>query len=302
MGSEIKKYERECDACKRIPGNTGCLMHFISGKAVFRRGNPTRDVRWKCAKKALIDRSYEESGCSQLFPMDLRKLHSGLTTKCGELGLLCLSVWALIIVGCKLFLRPDELLNTSNSNFYSDLFVKKDGVVEQLHLYVIGKADKKKKYMLLHSDHECPELCPVRALLIYVYVAGIKSGNLFPTVAELRSPPTDGKFVTRESYKNFHTTFSKALDDYVPLPEPTPEKPADPIKIGLQMLRKTGYVLAIWGNGEWDFIKIDARHVSDEHAHKYAKDAKSTKHNATGDNKVGNGSTFIRRILEMLLD
>ncbi len=52
--------------------------------------------------------------------------------------------------------------------------------MEILNLWcsVIGKSDVGKKYFYWRADRECPDL---RALLIYVYVAGIKTGNLFPT-------------------------------------------------------------------------------------------------------------------------
>ena len=52
---------------------------------------------------------------------------------------------------------------------------------------------------------------------------------------------------------------------------------AKELKIGLHMLRKTGYLFAIWGNGDWNIIKQDARHVHDDEAQKYATDAYASK-------------------------
>jgi hypothetical protein len=49
------------------------------------------------------------------------------------------------------------------------------------------------------------------------------------------------------------------------------------MKLGTHTFRKTGYLLAIWGNGEMSEIMIAARHKSLSEADKYRKDALNTK-------------------------
>lgn len=68
-------------------------------------------------------------------------------------------------------------------------------VVEGLAVKIKGKSDKKWKTLMIWADQH-PQLCPIRHLLVYIFVAKIKSGNLFPSYNELRHPPDDGDFKT----------------------------------------------------------------------------------------------------------
>jgi hypothetical protein len=62
---------------------------------------------------------------------------------------------------------------------------------------VQGKYDPEPVHLYLWVDEECPEFCLVRHLLVYVYLAGIKAGFLFPMEKELMAmPPADGTFTT----------------------------------------------------------------------------------------------------------
>jgi hypothetical protein len=44
---------------------------------------------------------------------------------------------------------------------------------------------------------------------------------------------------------------------------------------GLQMMRKTVYLLGIWGGGEWGELKTSACHKTNKHAATYRRDAKA---------------------------
>ena len=63
----------------------------------------------------------------------------------------------------------------------------------------------------LYEDSNYPAFCPIRHLLIYVHMAGIKSGYLFPSVAELKNPPADGHFKTRVRCDAFHTAMKACI-------------------------------------------------------------------------------------------
>jgi hypothetical protein len=54
------------------------------------------------------------------------------------------------------------------------------GEVKQLCFFVKGKTDNVGVHLLVHADNEIPQLCPIRALMMYLHVSGIRSGFLFP--------------------------------------------------------------------------------------------------------------------------
>jgi hypothetical protein len=54
------------------------------------------------------------------------------------------------------------------------------GEVKQLCFFVKGKTDNVGVHLLVHADDEIPQLCPIRALLTYLHVSGIRSGFIFP--------------------------------------------------------------------------------------------------------------------------
>ena len=49
--------------------------------------------------------------------------------------------------------------------------------------------------------------------------------------------------------------------------------PGNSLKVGVHMLRKTAYLVAIWGDGEFEHVMSSARHSTFECAKVYAKDA-----------------------------
>ena len=156
---------------------------------------------------------------------------------------------------------------------------------------VFGKNRQAMVYRWLWIDDECPELCVVRHLLIFIYLCA-KTGQmnadsyLFPPWRELKEAA--GRTRERDikghvSKSTFGAYFKRLIAQAIPTRAAT-------LKTGLHMFRKTGYLFAIWGDGEWAAIKEDARHKNDEDAMKYAGDAYSTKHLGTifqdDDNKV----------------
>ena len=130
------------------------------------------------------------------------------------------------------------------SHFVPELFVR-DGnnQIRGLCVKVCGKSDGEVwKYRWLWADDECPDLCPVRHLLIYVFVSGIKGGYLFPKTKELvgRDKPDDGVFQTCVPYSTHRRQFIELVERVLPEYD---------IKVGLHMWRKTAYLLGIWGGG-----------------------------------------------------
>jgi len=173
-------------------------------------------------------------------------------------------------------------------NFIPQLFIEKDGRLEALAMKVKGKRDSSWKYFWIWADHDCPDLCPVRHLLVYLYLTGHQGGYLFPTVAEIKEKPADGIFMTAESYQHFRRWYRTLVDEVLSMR-------TNAFKIGLHMFRKAGYLFRLWairdwkrGDLAWASLKKDARHEKDEDAEKYAKDAAGLRHIANLFNDPAN--------------
>ena len=96
-------------------------------------------------------------------------------------------------------------------------------------LKVFGKSDKDWVTLMLWTDDECPEFCPVCLLLVYIYVSKIKGGFLFPSKVELNNPPSDGIFVTQVSYSVMRERVASLVKDVLGLS-------GESFKVGLHLL------------------------------------------------------------------
>ena len=245
----------------------GCGFHRGSQQRVVRRGNPTCSTYFKEIVGAVVNVDYKERGCNSIRPKDLRLLRTYLPA--GNSIFLLGSYVAMLVAVC-LFLRSDEILHLKVEHFIPDCFVRVNNKLRALCLKFKGKTDNGWKYFWLWVDDECPDFCPVRHLLIYVHLAKIKHGYIFPTEKELfKSPPSDRDFKTFVSYSTFPKFFKRTCEKVL-------TNGGVSLKIGLHVFRKTGYKFAIWGHGDWEVIKNDARHIRDKDARKYAGDAESS--------------------------
>jgi hypothetical protein len=52
--------------------------------------------------------------------------------------------------------------------------------VRSVAVWVQGKTDRTRKYLYIWRDKQCPEFCPLRHLLVYLAITGIKTGLIFP--------------------------------------------------------------------------------------------------------------------------
>jgi hypothetical protein len=265
-------YYDVCDECYAKVGTArlvGCDRHSNQGARLFRSGNPTSHESFGNTLKTLSleGKGYESRGADQFLPKDLRRIREYLLAQNTLVGL---QTYTACLLGCKMFLRPDEVLPIRIEQFIPELFIVKNDKIIGLLVWVNGKCDKNvKKYLFIWADDDCPELCPLRHLLVYIFLAKHgKSGHLFPHAKELHSPPADGIFVTEINKDSFRSAFERIVKKALP---------ARKFKYGLQVFRKTGYLLAIWGNGSWTLIKESARHLTDKHAKTYRKDADALK-------------------------
>jgi hypothetical protein len=263
-------YEEACPDCALLDEDDqhkGC-QHHKGHPRIYRHGTPTSNIIFTNTVKEMelraIAAGYKEKGSSQLLPSDFRLLRSRLLSTC---NILDLQMWVIIICATKLGLRHDEFHELSADRFLPEHFEISDSRIDALALKVYGKCDTDWVMLKLHADHVYPDLCPVRPLLIYMHLLGIKGGFLFPTADEIKTPPVDGLYKTKVEYKIFLRQFKKLCYDVLP---PRPD-----FKIGAQVFRKSFYCLAIFGDAPEMDLKQSARHKSFESSMVYRKAAQT---------------------------
>jgi hypothetical protein len=282
--NHVAEYQEPCGACRGRSKQTrhkGCPQHN-DVPHLYRKGDPTSHSIFLNCKEQLRkdDIAYEENGSCQLLPSDLRLLRARLLS---SKNIVDLQTWVIIINACLLFLRHDEFHEIEMKHFKEDLFQILEDQVNSLALEVFGKSDRRWLKRRLVADHLYTELCPVRPLLVYKHLIGIKGGYLFPSAAELQNPPADGIYKTVISYSVFMAHLQNLCEEVLPA--------RDDMKIGCQTFRKTGYLLAIFGDGNSIDLKKSARHATDVNSAKYRKDAEDLyrmhKENPNPANNVG---------------
>ena len=175
----------------------------------------------------------------------------------------------ILVLSICLFLRFDEIDGMRMEHFKPEHFMfDSAGYTKAICVEVCGKSDKKWVSMMIWTDDECPEFCPVRLLLSYVHCSGIKGGVLFPVEADLRNPPNDGIFQTPLTYKVMRLRMVNLVRTLLKLP-------ATHFKTGLHVTRRTAYLFAIFGSGQIASIAPSARHKNIDTAMHYAHDAET---------------------------
>jgi hypothetical protein len=117
------------------------------------------------------------------------------------------------------------------------------------------------------EDEENPEFCPLRHLLIYIYLIKIKDGHLFPPASVLNSLPQNGFFKEWMTYDSFNNNMTATLRLTLGA--------EDGSKWGTHTCRKTAYLIAIWGGGSVESIMASARHNDVASAQRYVLDSHS---------------------------
>jgi integrase len=124
----------------------------------------------------------------------------------GKNAIIPLQYYVMLLISIKLFLRASECQMLNVDDIDTNLSQKNANGMVALVIIVRDSKGKAQEYRFnLYEDSNYPAFCPIRHLLIYIHMAGIKSGSLFPTASELKNPPEDGHFKTKISYDTFHT-------------------------------------------------------------------------------------------------
>jgi len=98
-------------------------------------------------------------------------------------------MWAIIMLATKQGLRHDEFHEIEMKHFLPRLFEvpESEDRIIALAMKVFGKSDESWVNMKIHADDVYPDLCPVRPLLIYMHLIGIKGGISFRLLRNSRT-------------------------------------------------------------------------------------------------------------------
>lgn len=229
-------------------------------------------------EQADIATVHQESGSLPLLPSDLRLLRERyLSTNC----ILDWRDWVITILAVQLALRQDEFHNIHEKQFLPEHFQIDTARIEALAFQVCDRRDQRWYPMKIYADHDTKDFCPVRALVIYLYLIGWKGGYIFPTSEELQDPPSDRIYKTHIDNERFLEDLKAVCQ--ATLPSRTPE-----LKIGGETFRQTYYVMGVFGNAKENYLKDSARHSkNDPNAQAYyeagVKDFQTHQNNPTNN-------------------
>jgi len=272
----------------------------------------------------LIQKHHVTKGCGQLYPSEVRRLRDHLLARGDPVSI---QIWVMILLGIQLFLRADELVTLTIEDFIDSYYPEgkkkknepgdgKDELtkcqviqpdsIEAVAVEVQGKTDKKPVRLVLLSNDEYPEFCPIRHLLWYIKIFNIRSGYLFPDREALISHWQQRRAI--DFHPDTHMSYGSFLSMYKNLIGSICHRDTKIFQVGTHTSRKTGYLFAVWGFltgvklGSYDSLTIpylymsnvmkSARHSTVSNASTYQRDASTLfelvqreRHNM--DNKVG---------------
>jgi hypothetical protein len=272
QGHTGESYCEPCQKCMDMANPCDGCVHHRAKPQLRREGDPTKTQNYRNAKMYFfkLGKGHVEKGCSQLLPADVRRLRENLMS---EPCLANLQMWTIILTSTLLFLRWDEYHDIKGEDFMEHLFHIPGAtkVVEELALEVQGKSDNSPVTLKMVADHEYPELCGVRTLLLYLDSINWKGGYIFPTMKEIHENKDkvgfDGIYKTQIVYSRFNKALQVLIDKVLP---------GRDLKVGSHIFRKTAFCLAIFGRCNRTDLRKSSRHsLKSKDAPIYEKDAAS---------------------------
>jgi hypothetical protein len=270
---QVGKFVDRCLECvthrNSNENSTGCFHH--KGQYLFfRRGDPTKSTLVYSAINNIVKNvmrvEHMVIGAYQLLPKEVREIRHALICKS---NLEDIQLFVAIIISINLFLRADEMASLDTAKIVPSLCQFQHGILRILYIQVKGKSDGRWITLKLHRKDDCPDLCPIRHLLAYVYAAEIKDGWIFPNLKNREIPL---------KYNSILSHLKRTCKDLMDRQK----------NITLHSFRKTGYLFAEWGlNGIKNAVNqsaathtglhevmVSARHKNLETAQRYMLDAR----------------------------
>jgi hypothetical protein len=252
-GGTNTRSARAARTLSNVLTHSPCELH-TDGARVRSRGcsmNATTVKKYLCYMKNEC-RNYKKKGNIQLLPSEVRRIRTALLA---ENSLEGLQYWTMVIMGIKLFARISELLTMKLEDFDPTLMLLESTscFVSALVLKLLGKGGNF-HWLCIFADDEFPELCPIRALLLYISLSGITSGYLFPKILPGHSPheSTEDDSSTESTgdvdESTLHYPYATFINKMKSLLTVTLRREmGDGDIFGTHILRKTAYLFAIFG-------------------------------------------------------
>jgi hypothetical protein len=248
-------YVAKCLACIALTasnegsGYLPCTLH-TEGARVRSRGSlinaPDVVHHLACSTHRLKD--YVRKGNIQLLPSEVRMIRTALLVENDIFGL---QYWTMVIMGIKLFLRISELLSIKIEDFDPSLMLLES---TSCHVSALAVKIKGNHWLSMYCDNKFPELCPIRALLLYISLSGIKEGYIFPkflpgygtNAATNEESSTESTGDVDESTLHYpYAAFISRMKCLLTVIIGREKCPTD--IFGTHILRKTAYLFAIFG-------------------------------------------------------
>ena len=209
-------------------------------------------------------------GNQSLLPWEVQRIRKYLLSQNNFWGV---QMWAMINLQIHLGLKHNDLINLKFSDILLNLsLIKEDCTVQSLFIQFNGKTNSIARFhyiirLQLWADNQYPAMCPVRSLIGYIYLTGLKSGYVFPRSHLLGTID----HATEDGHQQLGTTFlsdSKEVYERITGNLDT---------YGTHTGRKTYYLLGVLGGADTIALKQGARQKKDSTVENYLQDAYTVK-------------------------
>ncbi|KDO17851.1 hypothetical protein SPRG_16639 [Saprolegnia parasitica CBS 223.65] len=206
-------------------------------------------------KRKTETREYSPQGDSALTPMELCKIHAHLFSFEKAGGVEQFQLWTMLLLGVSQFLRSQELCTLTIDSFVPSLSkVTPQGTVLYTAIHIRGKTNDFTQ-MVWRND-KMPQLCPLRHLLAWISLTGIKEGHVFRSAQGVDAPMP---------YTTFNKRIKKVCREVCRHDGPW----------GTHTMLKSAYFMAVARGGDVKTIMDSARHKTFDSAQRFYQDAKT---------------------------
>ena len=246
--STRQKYTEACPECQQISfegikKGESCGNHG-GPSCYWRQGNVITSPKFRQHIKIMKEyakENYCSSSAASFLPSHLRAIRKHLLSQ-NNGSLDELMRWTVIILGVRLFLRVDEVLNLEIDSFIPQYFVIKGKKVVSLCVKITnGKTDDDAMHFQVYDDPDYPELSPVRPLLLFIAASNRKKGFLFPQKEQM----FDVNPTKPYRYSKFNKDLSRLVKVIIGM-DLAAAVAGQHLIAGTHMLRKTAFLLAYW--------------------------------------------------------
>ncbi|CAJ1947367.1 unnamed protein product [Cylindrotheca closterium] len=153
--------------------------------------------------------------------------------------------WTIIILGCRLFLRVDEVLSLQIESFVPQYFAVKEKKVLSLCVKITRKTgddESEDQHFQVHDDPYYPEFSPVRPLLLFIAASKRMQGYIFPVKEQMFEANATKAYHCNDFLNTLHYLVKDVLGMDL-----SSGSGRHHLYAGTHILRKTALLLAYWG-------------------------------------------------------